>query len=122
MTQTRRDNHSTEFGNWLRVQDEIDSKRGFVATNVDYIWKNYKTGKWMIIEEKRYKAEVKFYQRKIFDTLDAVSQNDPHYKGMFILVFENASPDDGRIWLDGKEITKTDLIKFLQFDFSFSIK
>lgn len=122
MTQQRRDNHSTEFGNWLRLQPEIDSQRGYVATNIDYIWTNYKTGKWMIIEEKRYESQVKFYQEKIFKVLDSVSQSDANYKGMFVLVFEKTSPDDGRIWLDGKEINKDDLLKFLQFDFSFSVK
>lgn len=122
MTQERRDNHSTEFGNWLRSQPKIDSALGYVATNIDYIWTNYKSGKWMIIEEKRYCSEVKFYQKNIFKLLDLVSQNDANYKGLFVLVFEKTSPDDGKIWLDGKEISKSDLIKFLQFDFSFSIK
>ena len=31
-------------------------------------------------------------------------------------VFENASPDDGAIWLDGRYITLVDFIKFLRFE------
>lgn len=44
---------STEFGLWLRRQEKIKSEDGFVATNLDYVWHNYETGLWMIIEEKR---------------------------------------------------------------------
>jgi len=122
MTQQRRDSHSTQFGLWLREQAEIDSKLGYTATNIDYLWHNYKTGVWMLIEEKRYMSQVKFPQTKMLEILDKVSQNDVRYKGLFIVVFEKTSPDDGRIWIDGKEVTKQDLVKFLQFDFSFSIK
>jgi len=51
MTRRRNDNHSTEFGLWLREQPDIDSKLGYITTNLDYVWKNYKTGDWMLIEE-----------------------------------------------------------------------
>jgi hypothetical protein len=45
MTRKRYDNHSTEFGLWLREQEELKSSLGFVATNLDFIWSNYKTNK-----------------------------------------------------------------------------
>ena len=45
MTQKRRDDHSTEFGLWLREQDDLDSKKGYIATNIDYVWINYKSKK-----------------------------------------------------------------------------
>jgi hypothetical protein len=115
MTQKRRDNHSTEFGLWLRDQREIDSSLGYVTTNIDYIWENYKTGEWMILEEKRYNSEVKFYQKRIFDRLDKVSVNDPNYKGVYIIVFENTSPEDGNIYINGTLSTKQDLLDLLQF-------
>ncbi len=115
MTQKRRDSHSTEFGLWLREQKEIDSSLGYVATNIDYIWNNYKTGEWIIIEEKRYKGKVKFYQKRIFDKLDKVSINDPKYKGFYILCFENTSPDDGDIYINDRLSTKETLINLLQF-------
>jgi hypothetical protein len=121
MTKQRVDTHSTEFGIWLRQQEPIDSKKGYVATNIDYLWRNYKTGKWMLIEEKRYGTQVKFPQSELLKILDKVSQNDSMYKGLFVIVFENTSPDDGKIWIDGKEVTKEDLLKFLQFDFSYSV-
>lgn len=116
MTQARRDTHSTEFGLWLREQKEIDSALGFVASNIDYMWSNYKTGDWMLVEEKRHGQEPKYYQQQLFNKLDNAGKSDRHYKGFHLVVFENTSPSDGRIWLDKKEISKEQLIKFLRFE------
>ncbi len=115
MTQQRRDEHSTEFGLWLRKQPEIDSGLGYIATNIDYIWENYKNGKWMIIEEKRYGFEPKFYQKKILKLLDENCRNDKNFYGVHVLVFEKTSPDDGNIFWDGKQITKDELLELLTF-------
>jgi hypothetical protein len=116
MTQQRRDSHSTEFGIWLRQQDEIDSSKGYLATNLDYVWRNYKTGRWMLIEEKRHRADMKDWQRKTFKVLHDVAKNDTDYIGFFFIQFENTSPDDGRIWINYKEHTKQELIELLKFE------
>jgi hypothetical protein len=115
MTSKRRDNHSTEFGLWLREQKEIDSQLGFTATNIDYVWRNYKTGEWMLIEEKRYQTECKGWQQQIFKILDKAAKNDPLYHGFFLIQFECTNPDDGKIWIDHKPATKEELLKLLQF-------
>lgn len=115
MTRQRNDSHSTEFGLWLRQQSRIDSKLGFVATNLDYIWSNYKTGEWCLIEEKRHMSTVNYSQSKLFEKLDWCARHHPKYKGLHILQFENTSPDDGKIFMDGREMNKEDLIRFLQF-------
>ena len=120
MTQQRRDNHSTEFGLWLRKQEKIDSRKyGFVTTNIDYVWKNYRTGKYMFIEEKRYMSDVRFYQKNIFNEIDRACKNDENYCGFYVLKFEKTNPNDGKIYLNDIEITKEDLFKFLQFDFDY---
>lgn len=116
MTKQRNDNHSTEFGLWLRNQPEIDSKDGYLATNIDYMWRNYKTGKWMLIEEKRYNSEIKFWQHKMFVILHKLCRLDKNFKGFHLIVFESTSPDDGKIFLDKKEINRDILIKFLRFE------
>ena len=115
MTRPRYDNHSTEFGLWLRGQKRIDSKLGFVATNLDYIWTNYKTGFWMMLEEKRYKSSLTFSQRQQFQILDKAARSDPRYKGFHKIVFEHTSPDDGRIALNNKIVTVDELLEFLCF-------
>jgi len=116
MTRKRFDEHSTEFGLWLREQKEIDSSLGYLATNIDYVWCNHKTGDWMLIEEKRYMSEPKLWQKKIFSLLYQCCKDHPKFHGFHTLQFENTSPEDGKIFLDSTEITKEELIKFLQFE------
>jgi len=115
MTLQRFDEHSTEFGIWLRKQKEIDSTLGYVTTNLDFFWKNYKTGQFMLLEEKRHMTEPKYFQQKIFDQLHNSFKNDPLYYGFHLIQFLNTSPEDGLIYLDHKEITKQELLDFLSF-------
>jgi len=116
MTKKRNDNHSTEFGLWLREQSEIDSKLGFTTSNIDYVWHNYKTGEWMFVEEKRHGAKMSFSQHQIFKKVHAAcfASEDKKYRGFHLLVFENTSPDDGKMWLNNSEISRNDLIVFLR--------
>ena len=117
MTQQRRDNNSTEYGIWLRQQPELDSELGFVTTNIDYLWMNYKTSEYMFKEEKRHGKMPKKYQVSIYQLLDKLASEDSeNYRGFHCVVFENTSPEDGHIFLDGKFITITDLKEFLIFE------
>jgi len=121
MTKKRHDLHSTEFGLWLREQPEIDSGLGYVATNIDYLWQNYKTGEWLLLEEKRYGALPSISQRKQFGHLDAALQGTPGYRGFYVLTFERTSPADGRMWLcrlgkQGQEVTQEELVGFLRLE------
>lgn len=115
MTRQRNDDHSTEFGLWLRKQAAIDSGIGYVTTNLDYLWSNYTTGEWMLLEEKRHGAFLTDCQVRLFRLLDSVCQGAPGYCGFHRIRFENTNPDDGKIWLDGKLVTPAELIAFLQF-------
>lgn len=120
MTIQRKDDKSTEFGLWLRVQPEIDSLSGFRATNIDYFWYNEGgDGRWVLIEEKRHLAIVKPWQHKAFTVIDdACRKGDNNYVGFFIIRFENTNPADGKMYLDGPgytgEITREQLIAFLR--------
>ena len=106
----------TPFSDWLRKQLEISSKLGFITTNIDYMWGNYKTGRWMLIEEKRHNARPTWSQEEQFEVLhDACRKGDSNYRGFPLLVFENTTPDDGKMFLDGDEITRAELFAFLQF-------
>ena len=115
MTRKRYDNHSTEFGLWLREQDIIDSKKGFTATNLDYIWRNYRTGFWRLIEEKRYGSKPTFAQRQCFSVLHKCAKTDPFYRGFYLVKFEQTSPEDGVIWINNEPATKDELIALLTF-------
>lgn len=116
MTRARNDSHSTEFGLWLRERPEIDSSLGFVATNLDYVWENYRTGDWMLIEEKRFGRAPTWSQAKQFRRLDEACRNAPGYHGFHLIVFEHLSPDDGWIRLDDRDVSKEELLAFLRFE------
>ena len=116
---------STKFSDWLRIQPEIDSKLGYVCTNIDFLWKNYKTGQWMFIEEKTRGGKASRAQAEMFFDLHVLClKSDPLYCGFHLVVFENESPDDGRIWwktivkkniYNTIEISRDQLIKRLMF-------
>jgi len=116
MTRKRDDCHSTEFGLWLREQPEIDSSLGFIATNIDYMWYSYKTGEWMLIEEKRHGSRVKQWQRQMFSKINRACSTDSMYRGFHLITFENTNVTDGRVWVDNQEVTRDQLIKFLRFE------
>lgn len=116
MTKPRYDAQGTEFGLWLRKQKKISSDIGFITTDIDYIWGNYETGEWMIIEEKRHSGLLPFYQEELFNKIDKLCRVDRLYCGFHKVVFENTNPDDGKIWLDGKVVMKEELLKFLRFE------
>ncbi len=116
MTKQRYDNHSTEFGLWLRQQKEIDSNLGFVTSNLDFIWRNYKTGDWILLEEKRYGGHCDYSQQQTLEWLDQHIIKDNKYHGLHKLVFEKTNPENGKMWLDGNFITKIELLKFLKFE------
>jgi len=116
MTTQRRDgNPPSEFSEWFRKQPEINSKLGFLNTNIDYCWRDYKSGYWMLIEEKRYKHLPPKWQMESFKVVDS-SIGSSYYKGFHLIVFEKTSPNDGRLWLDTEEISKERLIDFLRFE------
>ena len=115
MTKPRYDNHGTEFGTWIRKPKEIQSNIGFVATDLDYIWRNYKTRQFMFIEEKRYMSEMTFPQKRTFKMIHNMAVNNNKYLGFHLIQFEFTNPDDGDIYWNYKKITTDDLIQKLQF-------
>lgn len=116
MTKDRTYEGSTEFSLWLRKQTELDSHLGYSASDIDFMWFNRQSKKWMLIEEKRYGWFPSKDQRQMFKIINKACANDKNYRGYHLLVFENTNPDDGLIHLNNKDISKEDLLKFLQFD------
>jgi hypothetical protein len=108
------------FMTWLRAQQALGSQAGFTANDLDCIWLDYKRRRLMLIETKRYRGAVKFQQRETLALLHrALRAGMPDgwtYCGTHLIQFEHTSPDDGRIWLDGREIDRETLVRFLAFE------
>jgi len=105
---------STPFSGWLRAQKDLDSGLGYVTSNIDFLWRNYKTGHWMLVEEKRFMAECDRSQYETLCILDKACLHDKNYRGMHLIQFERTSPKDGKIYIDGKEVDESSLVRFLQ--------
>jgi hypothetical protein len=128
MVRQRNDNHSTEFGLWLRGQlpnqktnvtcIESDINHGYVTTNLDYVWYNYNSGKLMLIEEKRYNCSLTYSQNKVFQLLDDLILKSKYekYYGFHVLRFQKTNPEDGKIFWDDDKISISDLLMLLQFN------
>ena len=115
MTRPRNDATSTEFGLWLREQPEIASHLGYAATNIDYIWCDYKRNKWMLIEEKRCMAPITFSQKALIERVVNACKNDATFCGFHLLQFENKSPLDGKMFWNGGQMSRDELITMLRF-------
>ena len=116
MTRKRNDKHSTEFGLWLREQECIDSGKGYIATNLDYVSSNYRTGEWLLLEEKRYNKNMTRAQTDQFKILHDAAKSDSNYKGFHLIVFEKTSPADGGIKINNESVTVIELLNFLMFN------
>jgi len=127
-TKQRNDEHSTEFGLWLRKNHQrYIGSHTFSAQNLDYVWHNYKQNWLITIEEKRFGSKCSFAQR---DTHGIVAQmlaaasgatvkNERgksisiEYRGHYVIVFSETDPDDGTMTINNKPATKADLLKLL---------
>jgi hypothetical protein len=116
MTTQRRDGKSpSEFSDWFRNQDEIDSGLGFLNTNIDYAWKDKHSKKWMYLEEKRFNTWPRTWQLDFFREIDEATRSS-NYKGFHLIRFERTSPDDGMLYVDDEVADREWLIAFLRFE------
>ena len=112
----------TPFSNWLRAT-EIKAS----CHDIDYVWHNYKDNWFMTLEEKTHNGTQSIAQKDtqaiVFQFLRSASPREVltihgkqtlEYKGHHVIVMENTTPDNGSVKLDGKQITKENLLRFLR--------
>ena len=133
MTRLRNDGNDTPFGRWLRNHPSLDSRDGYDAQNIDYVWHHYRDGKIMLIEEKTYHATSSKAQKDTHSIMHQALRyacthmefTRPHaapnrptriqFYGYHIITFEQTHPQDGAIFLNDERITESELLAFLQF-------
>lgn len=107
------------FSAWVR-EKLPDSQSGFCVTNQDWIFWNYKTRRLLLAEEKTRKGRVSPWFATLIKTVlhPALSEYCPKagidYRGYHLIVFENTTPADGKIWFDNKEVTEAQLKHILE--------
>ena len=106
------------FSLWVKKKLP-DSSTGYLATDIDFMLYNYKTKKVMFLEIKTRLLEVENWQKGVYRDLNRWIRkgidNDWIYLGFHKITFENTFFDDGKSFLDNKEISEEELIKFLSF-------
>ena len=116
MTVQRRDHNGSPFGDWLRAQAALDSRDGWLASDLDMIWLNTATGEYMHLETKCRMAVMKEWQRRLFrDLVRRPCLPDTRYRGFHLLQFEATNPLDGATYIDGRRVTLRELLDFLAF-------
>jgi hypothetical protein len=135
MNETER---STPFSLLIREIPELDSLLGYRTSNIDFVWAFEPDEQYLLLEEKRFGASIKDWQMRVFRYVDQALRlsGDPNYYGFHTLVFEGELPSawrqkihdpasflakfdkepiEGKMRLDGREITIDELIEFLSF-------
>lgn len=104
------------FNNWIR-NNLPDSNTGFSASDLDFILWNWKTKKVIMLELKSRNSYPRKGQKmmwhKINNWMIKGVDDDWTYLGFHLIVFENTSFEDGKCFLNNKEISEIELINFL---------
>ena len=104
------------FSNWIR-NNLPDSSFGFMVTDLDFILYNYNTKRIMLLEIKTRNTNLKIWQENIFNNLSRWINNGIdkgwEYLGFNIIKFQNISFNDGKCYLNNKEISEIELKRFL---------
>ncbi len=104
------------MSHWIR-ENLPDSSTGFLVSDLDFIMENYKTKNLMLLEVKTRNADLKEWQRRLFENLDRWLKKgideDWTYLGFHTLKFENTCFADGKCFFDNKQITEEKLKELL---------
>lgn len=108
-----------DFSSWVRI-NLPDSSTGFCASDLDFIFWNWKNKKVMLLELKTRNSKPRPFQKLMWQHLNKWIKNgidqEWEYYGFHLIVFEKTNFDDGLCYLNGNKITEKDLINFLSFE------
>ena len=113
----------SEFDDFSRLMYGYSDKanEGFTFTDIDGILRNYKKQTLCLIEVKTHNGQLTYSQAKVFNEMDAFLKRGVccgwSYIGFLKLTFENTTFDNGKVWANGKEITKTQYYDWLSKNF-----
>lgn len=106
------------FSGWVR-ENLPNSNKGFMVSDLDFIFQNYKTKKVMLLEVKTRSAKLRKWQKILFANLDKWIKHgiskDWQYLGFHTVRFENTDFNNGRVLFDNKLVTEKELIENLSF-------
>lgn len=109
---------SLEFSQWVK-ENLPDSSTGYMVTDLDFFFYDYKRKKVAIVEVKQHNKIIDDWQNNAFRFLrDCIRNGKPEgweFIGYFVIRFENTNFSDGKVYLDGTETTEEAIRKKLSF-------
>ena len=106
------------FSGWVR-EKLPDSSTGYMVSDLDFVFWNYKSKKIMLVEIKTRNSNIKTWQKNMWSNIHKWIKkgidSDWTYLGFNLIQFQNTNFNDGKCFLNGKEITEAELINFLSF-------
>ena len=111
---------SLEFSQWIRERLP-DTDTGYVVSNLDWIFHNYKNKILLLAEEKTHGGQLRYAQSKLFiGILEPALRmwceaNGYIWLGFHLIRFENTCPTDGKIYWDDESISEETLIDRLSW-------
>ena len=104
------------FSGWVR-QKLPDSSTGYMVTDIDFVFFNYRTKKMMICEIKTHNSSVKVWQKKFYEKLNTWIKkgidDDWQYFGVNLITFEKTCFEDGDVFFNNKKVNEDELIHIL---------
>lgn len=106
-----------DIDTWIR-QQMPDSKTGFIASDIDMIFANYKTRRYCLIEFKCRMQAPGYSQKALLNEIHTQLRAAPRtanfwkYCGLYLIQFEADRFNNGKVYLNGIETTETGLIDF----------
>lgn len=108
------------LSSWMR-RNLPDSSTGFQVTDIDFLLRNWRSKKMMLLEIKTFHAPLKKWQQIVFSDLDLYIKkgveavnNGWQYLGWHIIMFEEKDFSK-KVFFDDKEITEEELKNILSF-------
>jgi hypothetical protein len=100
------------FSQWIRRECP---QRQYSVSDIDFVIMNWREKRFALIEYKCRRASMPDSQRTLLHRISNMLTMGLHiypgwvYAGLWLIQFENETPYDGRIWMDGIEVTEAEL-------------
>lgn len=121
----------TEFSEWIRDNgpSSLDSRDAVDIEDIDFVLFSYLTGEIMTLEVKERGALPRMAQKDTQNVLRQLLQlSSPatvqtirgvrkiNYRGHHLIQLQNTTPDNGWVKLDGRKVSRNELLLFINFD------
>ena len=109
-----------DFSLWVRKNLPDSQADGFMASDIDFYFFNYKTKNHALVEIKTYTGKLSLWQEQMYDRLGRWIQNGGdkegwNFMGFYLIKFEKKDFTEGKVFLNGIESSEEEIKNVLSF-------